>query len=105
MPASPIKKTGWIPTGCDRGSVMSLGARNDVKVPTKKLLLNSATGTVGKEAMISADAAPNVSLRPPARRKREIIIVTSGPLSARSSRLFRFSGKDLKGVIQFQVPN
>ena len=82
---------------------MTLGARILTTLPTNKLDLKSAAGTVASVGSTSADEYI-VNKTPTTRQRRETVKHARGPLSAKSSNDDLVSGKDRRGVILPNVP-
>lgn len=102
-PTSAIQQMGCSGTGCASGSNIILGAKIEVKIPVKKLVLNKAAGTAGYKFSISKGAF-TVNDKPNAYKIEEATKVTIGPDDATSKRSSLFFGKLRRGVIDPKVP-
>lgn len=102
-PDKPTKNKGWTGIGCDRGSIIILGAIKDAKAPTKKLDLITAAGTVAKLDINSAGVFM-VRAIPPIKHKRDAMREAIGPLKAKSNKADRDGGNERIGVMLPKVP-
>mmetsp|Transcript_18760 Transcript_18760/g.35554 ORF Transcript_18760/g.35554 Transcript_18760/m.35554 type:complete len:92 (+) Transcript_18760:517-792(+) len=87
--------------GCESGASITFGATTLAIDPTRKLDLMIAAGSTGK---LAKDSDPMVRFNPDTIITNDASIDTSGPLMAISNKAVLEGGKDLRGVIEPNVP-
>lgn len=102
-PERPIITMGWTGMGWDRGRLISFGAIAVTMDPTRKLDFSMATGITPRYGRTSAGVLI-VHDNPTTINMIETAAVMRGAAMARSKRLERDCGKDLRGVILPKVP-